>query len=379
MPHLDEKYMRLAIRLAQRGIGLTSPNPTVGAVIVKRGNVIGRGWHKAAGLPHAEIEAINDAIQRGYKTTGATLYVTLEPCSTYGRTPPCTEAIIKAGIKRVVVGATDPNPRHRGRGFEILRQAGIEVVKGILEKECTELNPGFNHWIVHGTPFITVKAAMSLDGKIATPSGESKWITSEVSREFAVKMRATHDAVLVGINTVLADDPSLTVRVGGRPRNHQPWRIVLDSLARIPLTAKLVSDEFVHRTLVIVSPRAPKERVAQLANRVTVLTIPERVLDKMGEGESPRLDLHELVRELGKRQITSVLVEGGGEVNSSFIFQGLAHRVAFFYAPIIIGGRDAIPGVGGIGAVRIGESIKLTDVKWRRLGPDLLFTARIMR
>jgi diaminohydroxyphosphoribosylaminopyrimidine deaminase / 5-amino-6-(5-phosphoribosylamino)uracil reductase len=205
--------MRLALRLAARGYGLTSPNPMVGAVLVKGGQIIGRGWHHGAGLPHAEIEALRDAERRGHTARGATLYVTLEPCSTHGRTPPCTEAIMAAGIKRVVVAATDPNPKHAGRGLKLLRRVKVEVVPGICEAEATRLNEAFNHWIVHRTPWVTVKAAMSLDGKIATRTGESKWITGKESRAYAMKLRAGCDAILVGINTVLADDPSLTLRV----------------------------------------------------------------------------------------------------------------------------------------------------------------------
>ena len=225
--------MRLALRLARRGYGATSPNPMVGAVLVKGGKIIGRGWHRRAGLPHAEIEALRDAQKRGHNPRGATLYVTLEPCCTHGRTPPCTDAIIAAGIERVVVGATDPNPKHAGKGFKILRRAGIEVitlVKGArhpcmpgwqdtkrrvrndapyqrLSDECVKLNEAFNHWIVHRTPFVTVKAAMTLDGKIATASGESKWITGEKARAHGMKLRLGNDAILVGINTILADDP----------------------------------------------------------------------------------------------------------------------------------------------------------------------------
>jgi diaminohydroxyphosphoribosylaminopyrimidine deaminase / 5-amino-6-(5-phosphoribosylamino)uracil reductase len=229
---LSTQFMRHAIRLARRGCGTTSPNPMVGAVLVKSGKIIGRGWHRRAGLPHAEIEALRDAQKYGHSAKGATLYVTLEPCSTHGRTPPCTEAIIAAGIKRVVVGATDPNPKHSGRAFKILRRAGIEVVwwgetssspnqmtkktgrspHQTLADECARLNEAFNHWIVHRTPFVTVKAAMTLDGKIATASGESKWITAEAARACAMKLRRGADAILVGINTILADDPGLTAR-----------------------------------------------------------------------------------------------------------------------------------------------------------------------
>src|SRR5215813_1445472 len=197
-----DELMRIALRLAKRGYGTTSPNPMVGAVLIQGGRIIGKGWHERAGGPHAEIVALNDAKRRGQKVRGSTLVVTLEPCSTHGRTPPCTEAIIRAGIKRVLAGATDPNPKHSGEGFRLLRSEGVAVENGILAAQCTALNESFNHWIVHRTPFVTVKAAMSLDGKIATASGESKWITGEKARECGMKLRQGADAILVGIKTV---------------------------------------------------------------------------------------------------------------------------------------------------------------------------------
>ncbi len=204
--------MRLGLQLAQRGYGATSPNPMVGAVLVRGGRILGRGWHHRAGLPHAEIEALRDAQKNGHNARGATLYVTLEPCSTHGRTPPCTEAIKAAGIKKVVIGATDPNPKHAGKAFKILRRAGIEVVHGILAEDCARLNEAFNHWIVHRTPFVTVKAGMTLDGKIATADGESRWITGEQARAYGMKLRGGMDAILAGVNTILLDDPMLTFR-----------------------------------------------------------------------------------------------------------------------------------------------------------------------
>ena len=210
----DAAFMRQALRLARHGRGTTSPNPTVGALLVQGGQIIGRGRTAPAGGPHAEIKALRDAEKKGRSAKGATLYVTLEPCCTHGRTPPCTEAIKAAGIRRVVVGATDPNPKHAGKGFRILKRAGIEIVHGVLAAECARLNEAFKHWIVHRTPFVTVKAAMTLDGKIATASGESKWITGEQARAHGMKLRQDSDAILVGINTILADDPSLTWRRG---------------------------------------------------------------------------------------------------------------------------------------------------------------------
>jgi diaminohydroxyphosphoribosylaminopyrimidine deaminase / 5-amino-6-(5-phosphoribosylamino)uracil reductase len=365
----DSRHMRVALRLARKGYGSTSPNPMVGAVLVRGGKIIGRGWHHRAGEPHAEIEALRDAQRRDRSTKGATLYVTLEPCSTHGRTPPCTKAVIAAGIKRVVAGATDPNPRHRGRGFAILRRAGLEVVRGEMAAECERLNEAFNHWIVRRTPFVTVKAAMTLDGKIATAAGESRWITGEKARDFGMKLRQGSDAILVGINTVLADDPRLTVR--------GPWsvvrgqglrRIVLDAQARTPLSAKVVTDEHAELTTIVVSKLAPSKRVAALEKRVKVLVAPS---------SNGRVNLRWLLRRLGAENVTSLLVEGGGEVNASFLLQGLAQRVMFFYAPKILGGRNSRRAVAGEGAKGLREALKLRNLEWRRLGPDLLLTARV--
>jgi diaminohydroxyphosphoribosylaminopyrimidine deaminase / 5-amino-6-(5-phosphoribosylamino)uracil reductase len=368
--------MRLALRLARRGHGTTSPNPMVGAVLVKGGKIIGSGWHHRAGDPHGEIEAIQDATRRGNSINGATLYVTLEPCSTHGRTPPCTEAILNAGIKHVIVGATDPNPQHRGKAFQILQRSGVNVTAGVLADECAELNEAFNRWIVHRTPFVTVKAAMTLDGKIATASGESKWITSEKARAYAMKLRRGADAILVGINTILADDPSLTVRSLKSEvkslksgNGHQLRRIILDSQARTPLKAKVVNDEYAHLTTLVVTRSAPAKRVSELSKRANVIVAP-------GNSRSG-IDLRWLLRRLGSENVTSLLVEGGGEVNASFLLQGLVQRVAFFYAPKILGGRDSIRAIAGKGIMRLDQAIKLSCVDYRTLGPDLLLTARV--
>jgi diaminohydroxyphosphoribosylaminopyrimidine deaminase/5-amino-6-(5-phosphoribosylamino)uracil reductase len=405
----DFQFMRQALRLARRGFGATSPNPMVGAVLVQRDKIIGRGWHRRAGWPHAEIEALRDAQKRGHNPRGATLYVTLEPCCTHGRTPPCTDAIIAAGIKKVVIGVMDPNPKHAGKGFEILERAGIEVdllgegrarrsaraasrfarlrraedcaPDRQMADECAKLNEAFNHWIVHRMPFVTVKAAMTLDGKIATAGGESQWITGEQARAHGMKMRAGSDAVLVGINTILADDPSLTARTrmeDGRWKMAKPIRrIVLDSMARTPLTAKVVSDESAALTTIVVGQRAPKNRVAMLAKRVNVLIAPAGGASRITHHAS-RINLRWLLKKLGSENVTSLLVEGGGEVNASFLLDGFAQRVAFFYAPKILGGRDARKGVAGDGAENLSEVIQLREVEWRKLGDDLLLSARVV-
>lgn len=344
----------------------------VGAVLVKGGEMIGRGWHRKAGLPHAEVEALQDAERNGHSAKGATLYVTLEPCSTHGRTPPCTDAIRAAGIQRVVVGAKDPNPDHAGRAFRLLRRARIKVVTGMLQNECSALNESFNQWVIHGTPLVTVKAAMTLDGKISTAKGESKWITGDKARAYAMKLRQVSDAILVGINTVLADNPSLTVRrrnAGARmPRDPKLRRIILDSMARTPLKAKVVTDECSALTTIVVSRRAPKSQVAALTKQVRVLVAPSA---------KTSIDLRWLLRKLGSENVTSLLVEGGGEVNASFLLGGFAHRVAFFYAPKILGGRDSHKGVAGAGIERLEDAIQLSEIRWQKLGPDLLLAARV--
>ncbi len=360
----DTHHMRRALALARRALGQTRPNPMVGAVLVRDGEVLGEGWHHKAGQPHAEIEALRDAARKGHTTRGATAYVTLEPCCTHGRTPPCTDALIAAGISRVVVAATDPNPAHAGHGFDILRNAGIQVEAGLLASQATQLNFGFNHWILHRTPSVTLKAAFTLDGKIATRTGESRWITGPAARTRVMQLRAAHDAILVGIQTVLADNPSLTIRQGRRERS--PVRVLLDTHARTPLDSRVVSDAFAQQTIVVTGPEVPSDRVAALRERVTVWTAP------LAGG---RIDLRWLLAELGRFPITSLLVEGGGEVHASFLRDGLAHRTAFFYAPKVFGGADAPRGIAGDGFQSLATAPVLANLRHRRIGPDLLVEA----
>jgi diaminohydroxyphosphoribosylaminopyrimidine deaminase/5-amino-6-(5-phosphoribosylamino)uracil reductase len=308
------------------------------------------------------------------------LYVTLEPCCTHGRTPPCTQAIPEAGIRRVVVGATDPNPLHAGRGFRILRRAGVEVHTGLLADDCATLNEAFNHWILHGVPLVTVKAAMTLDGKIATAAGDSKWITGPAARAHAMRLRAASGAIVVGVNTVLFDDPQLIVRgvpLPGRGKRGerrgiefapQPLRVVLDSRARTPLDSRLITDAFAARTRIVVARAAPARRVAALRQHAEVWTAPAR---------AGRIDLRWLLRRLGREGVTAVLVEGGGEVNAAFLIGRLAQRIAFYYAPKVLGGRDARRGVAGTGARGWKDLLQLEDLKWQRVGDDLLLTARV--
>jgi len=366
MVSVDEKHMRAALDLARKGHGRTSPNPMVGAVLVKGRAVIGQGWHRKAGGPHAEIDALNDVRRHDYNVKDSTLYVTLEPCSTTSRTPPCTDAIREAGIKRVVVAATDPNPNHAGRAFRVLRKAGIEVRKGVLKKAAVDLNAAYNHWITRGTPLVTVKAAMTLDGKIATARGESKWITGEAARREGLHLRKGADAILVGIETVLADNPSLSSRGkrGGTPLR----RVILDSNARTPLNANVVSDELAKLTTIVVLKGAPRQRVARLRKLVKIIEAPAR---------KGRVDLKWLLACLGGENVISLLVEGGGEVNAAFLDGRLAQRVVFFYAPKILGGSRARTAVAGDGAKSLKGALGLTDVQWRQLGQDLMLTARV--
>ena len=369
---LERTFMQRAIRLARRGTGLVSPNPLVGAVLVRNKTIIGEGWHRGPGRPHAEIEAFQNAQRRGHPLKGATLYVTLEPCSTQGRTPPCTDSIIREQLRRVVVGAIDPNPSHASRGIDLLRQAGIQTETGLLEEEATNLNPGFNHWIVQRTPLITLKSAMTLDGKIATASGQSKWITGPRARREVMNMRRQHDAILVGVETVLQDNPSLTDRTGPHLDQDHPKkklrRIILDTRARTPVTAKVCQDAHAALTIIAVGKDAPADRVNRLRDHVAVWSLPT----KQG-----RVSLKSLMKRLGQESITSVLVEGGGTVHGAFLDARLAHRVAFFYAPKILGGTDSRPAVGGSGWNRPEEFLRLTNIRWRKLSPDLLLTADI--
>jgi diaminohydroxyphosphoribosylaminopyrimidine deaminase/5-amino-6-(5-phosphoribosylamino)uracil reductase len=368
----DQQLMRRSLSLARRASRHTSPNPVVGAVLARNGKILGEGWHRRAGSPHAEIEALDDARSRGNSPSGATLYVTLEPCCTHGRTPPCTEAIIRAGIRRVVIGALDPNPAHAGRGPKLLQDAGIEVAVGILAPQAHALNRAFEHWIVHHTPLVTLKAALTLDGKIATRVGESQWITGPSARKLAGRMRAEHDAVLVGINTVLADDPGLLPppcrnRLPSPPRRP---RIVLDSRARTPPNAQVLRKSPLAETLIVVGERAPKRRVAELERLASVWIAPTT---KRG------IDLQWLVAELGKRPVTSLLVEGGGEVHASFLAGGVAHRMAFFYAPKILGGFGSRRGIGGEGFAGLQSAPRLRNIRNRIIGEDLLIEADLAR
>lgn len=360
--NLDEQMMRRAIELARNATGRTSPNPLVGAVVVREGRIVAEGWHRKAGTPHAEVHALNMA---GELAKGATVYVSLEPCAHYGRTGPCAKALVEAGVSRVVIAMTDPNPKVAGKGIEILKKAGVEVVTGVLEKEAKELNEVFLKWITTGKPFVALKTAMSLDGKIATASGESQWITNEKSRYEGHRLRDIYDGILVGINTVLQDNPSLTTRLR-EYQGQNPVRIVLDSQARLPLDSKLATDGAA-RTIVAVSAKAPADRVESLKKAgLEILT-----------AGTDMVDAAELMHQLGAMGITSVLVEGGGRVNFSLLEAGLVDRVYAFVAPKLIGGSKALTPVEGTGFDKLSQAVELVDIKTRLLGDDVMITGRV--
>ncbi len=363
---IDETFMRRALRLAEGGRGLTSPNPMVGAVLVREGEVVGEGYHAAAGRPHAEIEALGAA---GARADGATLYVTLEPCAHWGRTPPCAPAVVAAGVGRVVAALSDPNPAVAGRGFAILREGGVAVTAGVLEREAERQNRVFLTATRHGRPHVTLKAAMTLDGRIADVHGESKWITGEAARSHAHRLRSEADAILVGVGTVLRDDPLLTVRLD-RPWPREPLRVVLDARARTPAAARLIGAGSPARALVAVGEEAAPEAVQALSAAGAVVV---RLATSRG-----RVEPAAVLADLYAREVRAVLVEGGGEVHAAFLEAGLVDRVAIFIAPRLVGGRDATPFVAGAGRA-LKEAVRLGELTVTRIGDDLLVEADVVR
>ncbi len=362
----QETFMRRALELGAQGKGTTSPNPRVGAVVVKDGAIVGEGYHARPGEGHAEAVALRAA---GERALDATLVVTLEPCSTPGRTPPCTAAIIEAGIREVVYGTVDVNPAHEGRGLELLRTSGVRVTGPVLPDECQALNEGWPKFITQGLPFVTVKAAMSLDGKLATATGKSQWITSDASRRHVHRMRYETDAVLVGLGTVVADDPQLTPRGDFPDQARCPWRIIVDGAAGIPLEATVLTDEWRARTIVVTTKDAP------VATRELIEAAGAQVLTLHGDLDN--VDLHELMAALAERGIIYVMIEGGATVITSAFEHGIVDKVALFYAPMLIGGRDAPSLIGGTGVSTLDDAIALTDLQTTRLGDDLLVEARL--
>jgi len=356
----DRYWMRQALRLAARGEGRTRPNPPVGAVLVRQESVVGRGWHRQAGGPHAEVEALREA---GPAARGATLYVTLEPCCTQGRTPPCTEAILAAGIRRVVAGAADPNPRHAGRGLAQLSAAGIVTECGLLESDCLDLIAPFRRHVKTGRPYLTLKLAMTLDGRIADSAGCSRWITGPEARRWVHALRRRADAVMVGAGTACADDPSL-LPVPSEP-NRSLFRIVVDGMGRLPIEARLVNDAHAARTIVATTRRCPAERrAAWTRHGAQVWVLP---------GRQGRLNLRDLMLRIGAMGLLHVVCEGGGRLAAALVQEALVDAYAFFYAPWLLGGAS-VPGLAGSGwGLAIAPVLTIRSV--RRLGNDLLVQA----
>jgi len=359
----DEIFMKEALRLAELRKGLTHPNPTVGAVIVKDGKIIGKGFHKKAGMPHAEREAINDAIKKGFNLEGSTMYVTLEPCCHYGRTPPCTEAIIDRRIKRVVIATVDPNPQVSGKGVEILKKHGIETVVGVLQDEARKLNEDFFVDIKEKRPFIHLKIAHSLDGKIATGTGSSKWITSEESRRYVHKLRRESTAIMVGTNTVLKDNPNLTVRYTETER--QPLRVVLDKDLKIPEDYNVFNNEA--KTVLFTSDIADRNKIKRLEDKgVQIVRLPLK---------NRRFDLNDILKNLYSLDVVHLFIEGGRDLITQFLKEKLFDRISVFIAPKIIG-EDGISSFGKLGIDTVDKSINLHLEDIKRFGDDILLQLR---
>ncbi len=370
----DEAFIRRTLKLAQRGRGYVSPNPMVGAIIVKDGQIIGRGYHRRFGGEHAEVEAIKAVRQRSTDTasdnllSGSTLYVNLEPCTHHGKQPPCVEAIVKSGIKRVVVGTLDANPQVHGQGIRFLKNHGVEVAHGILQDACYELNAGFFKHIKTGLPYVTLKIAQSLDGRITAADGSSQWISSMASRRYTHRMRSECDAILAGIGTVLSDDPELNVRLVKGP---QPRRVVLDSRLRMPLSARLLNDSQAKRSIIAsVDSNDDKklEKIRQIESRgAEVWLLPQ---DKEG-----RVELMSLCRRLGENGVTSLLVEGGAQIFSAFLRAGLVDKLAVFIAPKILGA--GLCALQDLGIETISQSLQLTEFRNTRVGEDVLVVGKV--
>lgn len=356
MADFHEKMMRRAIVLARRGIGRTAPNPAVGCVIVRDGEIVGEGWHKKAGTPHAEVHALRQALGAA---RGADVYVTLEPCAHYGKTPPCAEALIAAGVKRVFAAMEDPNPKVSGRGVEMLRSAGIEVALGLLETESRLLNEPFIKQVTTGLPFVILKSAMTLDGKTATGSGDSKWITNDRSRRYVHRLRAVVDAVMVGVGTVAADDPQLTSRIAG---GRDPIRVIVDSALSLPLHSRVLHLSSPARTVIATLAGSGPEGEKIGGPGVEILRCQER---------DGRVDLCDLLARLGRMGIQSVLLEGGSRLAGEALRLGLIDKFLLFYAPKIVGGEG--PGLfAGRGVLKMADAVQLRGLKIRRFGADIL-------
>ena len=360
----DQNYMLQAIQLAKQGEGWTNPNPMVGAVIVKNGRIIGKGYHKKCGELHAERNAIASLTE---SAEGATIYVTLEPCCHYGKTPPCTEAIIEQKIKRVVIGSRDPNPKVSGKGIKMLQEAGIEVIEDFMREECDRLNPVFFHYITTKTPYVVMKYAMTLDGKIATKTGASKWITGEAARAEVQHMRHRYMGIMAGIGTVIADDPMLNVRVEGWK---SPIRILCDSGLRIPLDGQIVKSAGKYRTIVAYADSENTEAKRKRLHEMGVETI-------CCPDENNQVDLKKLMKYLGEEGIDSILLEGGGTLNDSVLRAGIVQEVQAFIAPKLFGGMNSKTPVEGIGVRFPSEAVKLKCTDICQIGEDIRITCQV--
>jgi len=360
---LDIRFMKEALRLAKKGLGRTSPNPVVGAVIVRKGHIIASGYHKKAGGDHAEVEALS---MLGNKAeANDTMYVNLEPCNHYGKTPPCTMAILKSGLKKVVIGMLDPNPGVKGGGAEFLLEKGIEVRSGVLESECRRLNEAFIKYIITGMPFVIAKSALTMDGWSATSTGHSKWVTGDQSRNFVHRLRDRVDGVLVGVGTIIADNPSLTTRIGSR-RGRDPIRIIVDTYLRIPQDAKVLNLDSDSMTL-LATGKDIKPGLLKKFERDGVSIVRCPIKDG-------RVDLKSLMIELGRRSVASLMVEGGSSVMGSMIREMLIDKFYIFKAPRIFGGDDGFPMARGAGPVMMDKSLMMKDIRTRRFGGDILIT-----
>ena len=360
----DQNYMLQAIQLAKQGEGWTNPNPMVGAVIVKNGRIIGKGYHKKCGELHAERNAIASLTE---SAEGATIYVTLEPCCHYGKTPPCTEAIIEQKIKRVVIGSRDPNPKVSGKGIKMLQEAGIEVIEDFMRKECDRLNPVFFHYITTKTPYVVMKYAMTLDGKIATKTGASKWITGEAARAEGQHMRHRYMGIMAGIGTVLADDPMLNVRVEGWK---SPIRILCDSGLRIPLDGQIVKSAGKYRTIVAYADSENTEAKRKRLHEMGVETI-------CCPDENNQVDLKKLMKYLGEEGIDSILLEGGGTLKDSALRAGIVQEEQAFIAPKLFGGMNSKTPVEGTGVRFPSEAVKLKCTDICQIGEDIRITCQV--
>lgn len=355
----ERRRMRLACRLARKAAGRTSPNPMVGAVLVRGDEIVGTGYHHFAGGDHAEIDALKHA---GAKARGAALYINLEPCSHFGRTPPCTRALIASGVKEVIAGMKDPNPLVAGRGFRQLRSAGVRVRCGLLQDECERLNEAFAKFITRRIPFVTLKIAGTLDGRIAAASGDARWISGPQSRELVHRLRNEVDAVIVGSGTVLADDPQLTCRI---PGGRNPWRVILDTRLRISPRAQIFSQPEPEKTIVFTGPNASLRKVEALqSSGARVFNLPV---------QNRKISWAALLKNLGKFDLTSVLIEGGSTIAATALQKRIVDKVLFFYAPKILGG-DGLPMFGPLGIRRVRDAIMLEELEVRRSGDDVMIS-----